>query len=48
MNATFRPGQSIYVSPCGMGPFGKTKVAGGINPLTKQPFEPVVTLPPAG
>jgi len=41
---TFKAGQEIYVKPCGMGVFGRTRVASGLNPLTKKPFDPVVTI----
>ena len=39
-----KPGQAIYVAPCGHGPFGKTRVRSDINRLTGKPFEPIVTI----
>lgn len=40
----FQLGQPVYVAPCGSGRFGNTRVVAGINPMTRKPWEPVVTI----
>lgn len=40
----FVPGQEVYVASCGMGRYGNSRICSGINPLTKKPWEPVVTI----